>query len=105
VIRRTAFLLLASLSLSPRLRAEPADDSMPAVVPLPAVRASAPAPDRVALHEMQVHFLIATEYYKDGNYEAAINEWKQVLKIQPNHQLSKEKILKAREKIAAKAAQ
>jgi len=42
------------------------------------------------------HFNKATELYKQGRYEAAIAEWQKVLKINPDHELSKQKIQKAR---------
>lgn len=48
---------------------------------------------------MQVHFFIATEHFKAGDYEAAIGEWRSVLALDPDHALSKRKIEKARERL------
>ena len=104
MIRLRGIITLALLFAAPALRAESgelspsADESpLPAIIPL----ATAQASDTVAVREMQVHFLIATEHYKEGRYREAINEWMEVLKIQPNHVLAREKIQKAREKLAS----
>jgi hypothetical protein len=75
-------------------------DPAPSVSPSPA---GSPPPadalDPVDRRTMQVHFLLGTELYKDGDYRGAIDEWKEVLRIQPDHALAKEKIRKAREKL------
>ena len=42
------------------------------------------------------HFNKATELYKQGSYEEAISEWQKVLKLNPSHELSKQKIRKTR---------
>ena len=49
--------------------------------------------------EMRKHFNKATQLYSEGKYEEAIKEWQKVLEIDPNHNLSKVKIKKAKEKI------
>lgn len=49
--------------------------------------------------QMQIHFLLATEHFKAGDYDDAIREWEEVLKYDPDHQLSKEKIEKAEERL------
>ncbi|MBU2528081.1 MAG: tetratricopeptide repeat protein [Candidatus Omnitrophota bacterium] len=48
------------------------------------------------------HFNKATELYKQGRYEEAIAEWQEVLKINPDHKLSKQKINKAQSLIDTK---
>ncbi|MBA3052622.1 tetratricopeptide repeat protein [bacterium] len=48
------------------------------------------------------HFNKATELYKQGRYEEAIAEWQEVLKINPAHELSKQKINKAQSLIDSK---
>lgn len=96
ILRRTV-LVTAFLSLSPAIRAGSPDvEARPVAAP-----ADDGMTDPVARRQMQVHFLIASELYKDGNYQGAIEEWKRVLKIQPNHALAKEKIQRAREKVAS----
>jgi len=42
------------------------------------------------------YFKKATEYFMDGEYEKAIKYWKKVLEIDPNHEISKKKIEKAK---------
>ncbi len=96
ILRRTA-LVSAFLLLSPAVRAGSPELS-PTSVATP--RPPSELNDPIAHREMQVHFLIASEYYKDGNYPAAIAEWRKVLKIQPNHALAREKIQRAEEKMA-----
>jgi len=51
------------------------------------------------IKEMEKHYMKATEYYKKGIYKQAIEEWNEVLKIDPNHKQSKESIEKARKKM------
>ncbi|MDI6641535.1 MAG: tetratricopeptide repeat protein [Elusimicrobiota bacterium] len=51
------------------------------------------------LAKMREDFRLATELYKNGQYKEAIAEWEKVLEIDPNHELSKEKIRKAKEKL------
>ena len=97
MIFRRAVLVTAFLSFSPALRA-----GSPVADPSPAVAAEEGVADPVARRQMQVHFLIASELYKDGNYHGAIEEWKRVLKIQPNHALAKEKIQRARERLSGR---
>ncbi|MFH1352125.1 MAG: PorV/PorQ family protein [bacterium] len=48
---------------------------------------------------MGKHFNNATQLYKQEKYKKAIAEWEEVLKLDPNHKLSKEKIEKAKEKL------
>jgi hypothetical protein len=72
----------------------PSPFSSPAGSPPPA-----DALDPVDRRTMQVHFLLGTELYKEGDYRGAIDEWKEVLRIQPDHALAKEKIRKARERL------
>ena len=95
---RRAVLVTGLFLVSPALRAASSDLLSP---PGPVPTRTPEFEDPVARREMQVHFLIASEFYKDGKYREAIDEWKEVLKIQPNHALAKEKIQRAREKIAA----
>ncbi|RLD15902.1 MAG: hypothetical protein DRI36_06450 [Caldiserica bacterium] len=45
---------------------------------------------------MRQHFMKATKLYQEGRYEEAIEEWEKVLEIDPNHELSKKKIEKAK---------
>jgi len=46
---------------------------------------------------MKKHFNRANEFYKQGKYKPAIEEWKKVLEIDPNHKLSQRKIEKTRQ--------
>ncbi|MFH1353330.1 MAG: PorV/PorQ family protein [bacterium] len=48
---------------------------------------------------MGKHFNKATQFYKQGNYFDAISEWEEVLKINPDHALSLEKIERTKEKL------
>jgi len=48
---------------------------------------------------MKKHFKKATQLYQQGKYEEAISEWKKVLELDPNHELSRKKIEKAKEKL------
>ncbi|MFH1957061.1 MAG: PorV/PorQ family protein [bacterium] len=48
---------------------------------------------------MGEHFNNATQLYKQEKYKKAIAEWEEVLKLDPNHNLSKQKIEKAKEKL------
>lgn len=72
-------------------------------VPIAPPAAASPAPadeiDPVARRTMQVHFLLGTEYYKEGNYRAAIEAWGEVLRIDPTHALAAEKIRRAKERV------
>ena len=45
------------------------------------------------------YFNKATQLFQQGKYEEAIKEWQKVLEINPNHQLSKDKIKMAEEKL------
>jgi len=49
--------------------------------------------------QMQIHFLMATDYFRTGDYEGAIREWEEVLKLDPDHAVSKEKIDRAKKKL------
>ncbi|MEW6556291.1 MAG: PorV/PorQ family protein [Elusimicrobiota bacterium] len=48
---------------------------------------------------MRNHYNRAVELYSNQKYEEAIKEWQEVLKLDPNHQPSQEKIEKAKEKL------
>ena len=50
------------------------------------------------LEEMKKHYTRAVKYYKEKKYKEAIEEWGNVLKIDPNHKQSKEAIEKAKKK-------
>ncbi len=50
---------------------------------------------------MEIYFLIASDHYKNREYEEAIAAWKEVLKLDPGHKLSQEKIKRAEEKLKA----
>ncbi|MCI0515039.1 tetratricopeptide repeat protein [candidate division KSB1 bacterium] len=47
------------------------------------------------------HFNLGMNYYAEENYEAAIEEWNQVLRINPEHQAAIEYIKRANERIQA----
>jgi len=49
-------------------------------------------------NRMSEHFNRATRLYNEGKNEEAIKEWEKVLKIDPDHQLSKDKIKNAKRK-------
>ena len=51
---------------------------------------------------MKNHFNKATQLYNEGKYKEAIAEWEKVIEIYPNHNLSRQKIEKAKEKLAVK---
>jgi len=51
---------------------------------------------------MKSHFSRATQLYRQKKYADAIAEWKEVLKLDPDHQLSKQKIKRAKEKLKLK---
>ena len=51
------------------------------------------------LKQMKKHYIQATRYYKKRMYKEAIGEWEKVLKIDPNHNQSKEGIEKAKKKM------
>jgi len=44
----------------------------------------------------------ASEFYKEGKYREAIARWEEVLKLDPDHSLSKEKIKQAKKKLKEK---
>ncbi|MFH1957063.1 MAG: PorV/PorQ family protein [bacterium] len=48
---------------------------------------------------MGKHFNNATQLYKQGRYFDAISEWEEVLKINPDHALSRQKIERTKEKL------
>jgi len=48
---------------------------------------------------MGKHFNKATQFYKQGRYFDAISEWEEVLKIDPGHALSRQKIKRTKEKL------
>lgn len=50
-------------------------------------------------YRMALYFNKGNEYYKKGKYKKAIAEWEKVLKIDPNHKPSLEKIKKARQQL------
>jgi len=65
------------------------------------LRMSSPGTGKQArLKQMEKHYTRATRYYKKGMYEEAIKEWKEVLKIEPNHKQSKEMIERIKKKMA-----
>jgi len=49
--------------------------------------------------KMKVHFLIASEHYKNGEFTEAIQEWNNVLAFDPEHTLSQQKIEKAQHQL------
>jgi len=55
--------------------------------------------DKQIQRQMQIHFLMASEYYKAGDYEAAIEEWERVLEYEPDHEPSLIKIQRAEQKL------
>jgi len=68
------------------------------------LRMSSPVIGKQAkLNQMKKHYMRATRYYKKGMYEEAIKEWKEVLKIEPNHKQSKEAIERVKKKMGQMA--
>ncbi|MBU2528468.1 tetratricopeptide repeat protein [bacterium] len=51
------------------------------------------------LKKMKEHFSKATVYYIKGEYARAIKEWQKVLELDPSHELSRQKIMQAQEKL------
>lgn len=51
--------------------------------------------------QVEAHFNRALAYYTEENYHAALNEWKKVLEINPNHQDTLEYIHRTQERLDA----
>ncbi|MBA3066015.1 tetratricopeptide repeat protein [bacterium] len=50
-------------------------------------------------NKMKEHFSKGTVYYIKGEYAKAIKEWQKVLELDPGHELSRQKIILAQEKL------
>ncbi len=85
----------------PAARESAPEDDLPSLEILRAP-ASPAKRDPAVKARMGAHFNKATELYKQGRYEEAIEQWHEVLKIEPSHELSKQKIQKARSLIDSK---
>jgi len=73
-----------------------------------AIKPEEPGPEEVPLseeqkiEEMRAHYYLGIDYYRKGEYEAAIAEFERVLQLRPGHTQSLDLIKRARERMKIK---